>query len=56
MLRKIGKFLPVKLMDGITILKGMTVQEDYIGSICMTTGMIIISLMMSVIFFQKKRL
>lgn len=56
MLKIIGKFLPVKLMDGITILKGMTVQKDYIGSICMTTGMIIISLMMAVIFFQKKRL
>lgn len=56
MIEKIGKYVPAKLMDGMTILKGTTVPKEYIASIGITTGMIVVSLGLAAIFFQKKRL
>lgn len=53
---KAGKFLPVKLMDGMNLLYGNTKPADYGASAGIACGMAAVCVLLAVVCFDRKRL
>lgn len=56
MFPKLSAFLPVKLMDGMSLLQGQNNPGDYFISIAAVGLMICLSMVLAVAFFDRKRL
>ena len=56
MFPKLSAFLPVKLMDGMSLLQGQNNPGDYFISIAAVGLMICLSMVLAVVFFDWKRL
>ena len=53
---KLSTFLPVKLIDGMSLLQGGNYPVDYYVSIAAAGLMIFLCMILAVVFFDKKRL
>lgn len=56
MFPKLSTFLPVKLMNGMPLLQGINNQGNYYVSIAAVGLMIFLCMVLSVVFFDRKRL
>lgn len=56
MFPKLSTFLPVKLMNGMSLLQGINNQGNYYVSIAAVGLMIFLCMVLSVVFFDRKRL
>lgn len=56
MFPRFGRFLPIKLMDGMSLLQGAASYEDYSVSIAAAVFLIFLCIIAAVIFFERKRL
>lgn len=56
MFPKLSTFLPVKLMNGMSLLQGINNQGNYYVSIAAAGLMIFLCMVLSVVFFDRKRL
>ena len=52
----IGKYLPVKLMDGMSLLQGTAYPKDYYGSIAVAVVMICLCMAAGTALFNRKQL
>ena len=52
----IGKYLPVKLMDGMSLLQGTAHPKDYYGSIAVAVVMICLCMAAGTALFNRKQL
>lgn len=53
---KLGRFLPVKLMDGMSLLQGVNDPVDYYVGIAAAGLMIFLCMALAVFFFDRKQL
>ncbi|MCI9441560.1 MAG: ABC transporter permease subunit [Ruminococcus sp.] len=56
MFPKLSPYLPAKLMDGMSLLQGISNREDYHASMAAAGGMIILCMALAVVCFDRKRL
>ncbi len=56
MFPKLSTFLPVKLMDGMSLLQGADNPDHYSASIAVAGLMILLCTVLAVVFFDRKRL
>lgn len=56
MFPKLSTFLPIKLMDGMSLLQGANSPGDYYASIAVAGFMAILCMILAVAFFERKRL
>ncbi len=55
-LPKIGKYLPSKLLDGVSLVYGMTEPSDYVFSILLTAALCVALFAVSIPIFNKKEM
>ena len=53
---KFAPFFPTRLMEGISLLQGVKVPEDFYASMAAAGGMAALCLAAGVVCFEKKRL
>ena len=56
MFPKLSKFLPIKLMDGMSLLQGADHPGDYYGGIAVSGLMVFLCMVLAVVFFDRKQL
>ena len=56
MFPKLSKYLPSRLMEGITLLQGTTNPNDFMAAAVVTLLMVILAIGMSVYFFDRKQI
>ncbi len=55
-LPKIGKYLPSKLLDGVSLVYGMAEPSDYVFSIALTAVLCVVLFAVSIPVFNKKEM
>lgn len=56
MLPKISRYLPIKLMDGMSLLHGVSLSENYDVSIAVTGLTVLLCMGLATVFFKRKQL
>ncbi len=56
MFPKASVFLPIRLMDGMSVLLGVEMPKDYYASMAVTGGTVVLLVALSVVCFGRKRL
>ena len=56
MVPKLEGYLPVKLADGLTLLKGTAQTGDYLPALGITIGLTIVDILLSMIGFNRKKI
>ncbi|MCM1118623.1 MAG: ABC transporter permease subunit [bacterium] len=56
MFPKLGRYLPIKLMDGMSLLHGVSLSENYDVSIAVTGLTILLCMGLATVFFKRKQL
>lgn len=56
MFPKPGRFLPIKLMDGMSLLQGAGLPGDYYAGIAAAGIMVFLCMVLAAVFFDRKRL
>ncbi|MDE5893698.1 MAG: ABC transporter permease subunit [Acetatifactor sp.] len=56
MFPKLSRFLPIKLMNGMSLLQGADHPEDYYAGMAVVGLMVFLGMVLAAVFFDRKRL